>query len=137
MKRSSGFTLIEISVVMVLMMLLAGLIAPLTAREIDKSNARVEFLSFKNVLKEYSAKAFTRGTAFRIDLDGKTISIFNSTEEVNHTFDYISFPQQSFLINGNGFPAVDEVTVDVLTQTRIITYADILGVRWEDAFVTE
>ena len=51
-KKSYGFTLIELMVVMAIVALLLTMVGPLAISAVDKANAKQEMLTMKNWLKK-------------------------------------------------------------------------------------
>ena len=132
MKRkgsAKGFTLIELTVVIIIMAAVASLVAPLTIKEIGKSRARTEFMTMRNIVKGYTTKAFAQGTRYRLELDGNSMKVTSALESITYRYEYMQLPKLSFYINRNGFPTVDNFTVQVGVQQRQITMEDMLGVK--------
>ena len=131
MRPFQGFTLIELMIVILVMGLLAGLVAPLTFKQLDKARAKTEFLKLRNTIKSHTTKAFAQGVSYRIDTLGKTLPATSVLGSKSYTFKYLEMPEQFFIINSNGFPSIDKLTIDVAGQTRHITMEDMLGVKQE------
>jgi prepilin-type N-terminal cleavage/methylation domain-containing protein len=129
-----GFTLIELTIVITIIALGAGIIAPLTFKELEKSKARVEFLSLRNTIKTLTTKAFSRGAGYRVSLVAQKMTIESVKGQQVYEYDYLTFPGVSFFINHNGFPSIALLTVKVDEQNRQITMEDMLGVKQEDIY---
>ncbi len=133
MKRLStfnkGFTLIELMIVILVMGLLAGLVAPLTFEQLDKSRAKTEFLKLRNTIKNHTTKAFAQGVSYRMQTKGQTLTALSVLGEKTYTFKYLEMPEQFFIINGNGFPSIDKFELLVAGRPRQITMEDMLGVK--------
>ena len=131
LSKNQGFSLIELTVVLVLISVVAGLIAPVTFRQLDKSKAKTEFLEFRNTLKAYTSKAFAQGLSIEINLDGNQFTARSILAEHSYQYQYLSLPKQTFTINHNGYPSIDAFTVELVGDTRQLTMLDMLGVKQE------
>jgi prepilin-type N-terminal cleavage/methylation domain-containing protein len=126
-----GFTLIELMIVILVMGLLAGLVAPLTFKQMDKSRAKTDYLKLRNVIKGHTTKAFAQGVSYRIETKDQTLTALSVLGQHSYTFKYLEMPEQFFIINANGFPSIDKLTLEVAGQTRHITMENMLGVKQE------
>ncbi|MCJ8269535.1 MAG: type II secretion system GspH family protein [Psychrosphaera sp.] len=126
---NQGFTLIELMIVILVMGLLAGLVAPLTFKQLDKSRAKTEFLKLRNTIKSHTTKAFTQGVSYRIETKDQTLTALSVLGQKSYTFKYLQMPEQFFIINANGFPSIDKFELTVAGQPRQITMEDMLGVK--------
>jgi prepilin-type N-terminal cleavage/methylation domain-containing protein len=66
---SSGFTLIELMIVMAIMALLMALVGPLTIQGYEKMKGKEEQLALKNWLRANSYRSFATGQAGEFTLD--------------------------------------------------------------------
>lgn len=119
----------------VIIALSAGIIAPLTFKELNKSKAKIEFLTVRNTLKTLTSQAFSRGHGYRVTLVDSSMTIASVNGRQVFDYEYLQFPGRSFFINHNGFPSVDVLTIKVAGQDRTLTLADILGVKQETIHV--
>lgn len=129
LEAASGFTLIELTIVIIIIALASALIAPLSLKELNKSNAKIEFLTVRNTIKTMSSQAFARGIGYRVTLAGSTMTVESVKGQQVFPFEYLQFPGVSFFVNHNGFPSIDAVTIKVGTQDRQLTMEDMLGVK--------
>jgi prepilin-type N-terminal cleavage/methylation domain-containing protein len=124
-----GFTLIELIIVVLIIMLGAGLVGPLSLKELNKSRAKVEYLELRNTLKIMTTQAYARGFGYQVVLAEKTMTIKSSKGEKAYNYEYITLPKLSFFINSNGFPSVNSLTIIVSKKNKqVMSMTDMLGV---------
>ena len=131
---SPGFSLVELMVVLLIVGLVASLVAPMTIKQLEASQARSEFLYFRNTLKGLTAKAFTRGVSYQLQMKGTLLTVTSVQGEEKMEFEHLSLPDTTFYINRNGFPSVDTFTVSLAKQEKEVTLSDILGVKQESVY---
>ncbi len=124
-----GFTLIELTIVILIVMMSAGLVAPLAFKELDKSNAKIEYLTVRNTIKTMTTQAFSRGISYKVTLANTLMTIESAKGTKEIQFEFLQFPGVSFYINHNGFPSVDVLTIKVAGQAKQMTMEDMLGVK--------
>lgn len=132
--QSTGFTLIELMIVMAIVALLMSLVGPLTIQGYEKIKAKEEQLSLKNWIKANSYRSFATGQTgeFRLDKSqaififqlpadssvlvdknqlGQGLSdAFNESQQhivSTRSFKYLNFQPQTLRVNTFGllFPA--------------------------------
>jgi prepilin-type N-terminal cleavage/methylation domain-containing protein len=106
-KISSGFTLIELMIVMSIVALLMGMVGPLAINSLEKAQAKQEMLTVKNWLRKVSYRAFTTGTEHIVKLSGKNIILqIKGDAELpieNKTFESLFFQPQELRYSQKGF----------------------------------
>lgn len=127
--RGKGFTLIELMIVIVIIALGAGLVGPLSLKELNKSRAKVEYLELRNTLKTMTSQAYARGFGYQVILAAKTMTIKSANGAQVYDYEYITLPGVTFYINHNGFPSVDKLTVQVGKKAQPLSMIDMLGVK--------
>ena len=127
--KPSGFTLIELMIVVLIMTLGAGLIGPLSLKELNKSRAKIEYLELRNTLKIMTTQAYARGFGYQVVLAEKNMTIKSSIGEKAYTYEYITLPRLSFYINSNGFPSVNNLMIIVGKKQQTLSMTDMLGVN--------
>ncbi len=127
--QSRGFTLIELVIVVVIITLGAGLIGPLSLKELNKSRAKVEFLELRNTLKTATTRAYARGFGYQVVLTEKSLSLTSANGRQIYNYEYITLPELSFYINSNGFPSVNSLMIVVGKKRQIMNMTDMLGVN--------
>ena len=117
--QSRGFTLIELMVVIAIMSILMGLVGPLVASSVEKSQARVEAMMLENWMALISSRAFLSSKTHTLDLDGKSATLFDqNTQEVRSMdFDYLFFQPQTVTFNKYGFPSRLSLTYQLKNET--------------------
>ncbi len=113
--KDSGFTLIELMVVMSIVALLMTMVGPLAINAVDKANAKQEMLTMKNWLRKISYRAFTTGNSYQLKLAGKKAELFltlnNNIREderpnsalITHNFETLFFQPQILTYSAKGF----------------------------------
>lgn len=127
--RAKGFTLIELTIVIVIMAFAASLVAPLGFEELEKSRGKTEYLTLRNTIKLHTTKAFTQGVHYRMEMLNDTLTVRSVLGVREYKYDYLSLPNLSFHINANGYPSVDRIEVQFVGLSRQITMEDMLGVK--------
>jgi len=122
--KNSGFTLIELMVVMSIVALLMTMVGPLAINTVEKANAKQEMLTMKNWLRKISMRAFSTGNSYQLKLAGKKAELFltldNNAQEniqpnsavLTHNFETLFFQPQILTYSAKGFvsPALVEGT---------------------------
>jgi prepilin-type N-terminal cleavage/methylation domain-containing protein len=83
--KHSGFTIIELLVVMAIVVVLMGLVGPMTLNSIDKAEGKTEKITLENWLSKVSVKAFTTGNIYLIDLSAKNITLSELTVSLGNS----------------------------------------------------
>jgi len=113
-KQSSGFTLIELMVVMSIVALLLTMVGPLAINSLEKAQAKQEMLSLKNWFRKVSARAFTTGKSHVIQLSGKQVNLYVNEQKKklleSVIFDSLFFQPQTLTYNNKGFVTPDNLT---------------------------
>ena len=110
--RQSGFTMIELMVVMLIMTTVIGLVGSLTIDRLDKTKSKTEVMSLKNTIKELGYRAFVTSNKHELRFDGKALTIFvsqNTHKKIQ--FEYLFFQPQSIVLNTMGYPIQTHLNV--------------------------
>ncbi len=104
--KRSGFTLIELMIVMSIVALLMGMVGPLAINSLEKAQAKQEMLSLKNWFRKISARAFHTGQVHIVELAGKKVTLLvegidNPIETTS--FESLFFQPQQLHYNKKGF----------------------------------
>jgi len=114
----SGFTLIELMIVLMVMALLFGLVGPLTMKSLDRAEAKKEQLTVKNWLVGVSHRAYYSGNQFKVALEGKQIQLANFDGQVIETFTMNSLFFTPTTVHFNRYGFTDKETVEVTVNGR-------------------
>jgi prepilin-type N-terminal cleavage/methylation domain-containing protein len=128
-KTNKGFTLIELTIVIVIMMAAAALVAPLTFKELAKSQAKTEYLRLRNTIKQHTTLAFARGVRYHMQMKDTTLIATSILGEQRFIYEHLTLPALTFVINVNGYPSIDVFELKAANLTRRITLEDMLGVK--------
>lgn len=115
MKRTLGFTLVEVMVVMVIITALAGLVGPFTIEAINKNERRTELSTLTNALKKAGYRAYLRQSRHTVVTQDHTLTISDLSQVTPWqilSFKHLSFPKQELTINENGFISPSYLTVE-------------------------
>lgn len=105
-QRASGFTLVELLVVLVIMGTLVTLVGPLTVRQlenVERTGQREEFLRY---LQQTQFNAINFRRPYRVELNSDRFRLYRQADDkpiIDKNFPQLSFPNQTIAINGNGF----------------------------------
>ena len=118
-----------------------ALVAPLAINTIDKAEAQSEYLSFCGSLRRASIKAFANGSGIKIELKQNTLrATINSTKQFaneqqeieesdyifEHTYKYIYFVETQLILNRNGLPNIDIISLTQRHKNRKIDLLSLL-----------
>ena len=118
---NSGFTLIELIVVISIMAIALSLVGPLTIDFIAKAQAQSEFVSLKNSLKKISFKAFSTAAEHELVFNDNVLSVFSQEQLIeSKTFEHLNFSEQTVRFNGRGYPFPEVLTLDKRKQQETI-----------------
>ncbi|RRS10085.1 type II secretion system protein [Pseudoalteromonas sp. J010] len=118
MKKLGGFTMIELLIVLTIMGLIMSLVAPLSIKAINRSDAKMELVEVKNWLRNRSNKAFLQQRDYLVVLDKHSGTVYQGDTEVeSKQLKYLQFPKQEITLNRFGMISVDNITTQYLDQT--------------------
>ena len=102
-----GFTMIELLIVVVIMMLGLALVGGYAADALDKAEARSEVISLQSMLKKAGIIAFSSGSDVTLEFSGNRVL---SRSQYNHNseklFNHLSFGDTEVIFNKNGIPNI-------------------------------
>jgi len=114
--EKTGFTLIELMIVLTIVGFLMTMVGPLAVQSVEKAQAKQEMLMMKNWLRKISARSFNTGQAFELKLAGVKAELYIKGETqqpiISQTFESLFFQPQEFLYNHRGF-----ITPNILIGT--------------------
>jgi len=115
---SSGFTLIELMIVMSIVALLLSLVGPMAIQNLEKAEAKQEMLMMKNWLKKISYRASATGQQHQLKLSGNKAELYmivtDQNESTSHTlitktFNSLFFKPQQLTYSIKGFVSPEEL----------------------------
>ena len=121
----SGFSMIELLIVIVLMGIGFSLIGPMTVDFVDKSKARNEYLQLNRWIEKQSLKHFlgTKSSSFYFNHQSiyeisENLKSTNEPQNLIITFNYLFFESQYIRFNHNGYASSRYLTVNTKTTTK-------------------
>ncbi len=115
-KHHLGFTLIELLMVITLLGLLSGLVAPRLFRTYEKIQVQSEEKELREFLQFLSYRAFLRNRNLRVLLDKHGVYV-GGRSVIN--FKYISFPRSELIVLNNGLFEEQTVKYNLLGKENI------------------
>jgi len=117
-RRTRGFTMIEILLVVVLISILITLVAPLGVEQVEKARAQSEWLTLDREIGRLSLDAFLRSEFVTVNAAGKQLAWESDRGEKGVIeFEQLFFsPAQRVTINPNGI--ADRSKIEVLQRER-------------------
>ena len=116
--NTSGFSLIELLIVVSIMMTVLGLVGGAVINGAARAEAQTEVISVYNLVKKAGVRAFTSGQGLAIVFEDDSAKLLSASGETKYqlTFDYLYFKPQKVNLNENGLP--DTFSVDVLVNGK-------------------
>lgn len=111
-KFNKGFTLIELIIVLSIVSLLLAVVAPISIKAVDKTEAKTELLNTTKWIKNIGFQAFIEQQNYALALNGNTLNLYKkpSNELVKtKTLASLSFTQQWVNFNANGFVTPEHI----------------------------
>ncbi|MBU2891946.1 type II secretion system GspH family protein [Colwellia sp. D2M02] len=114
--RLSGFSLIELMVVMAIISILMGMTGGLVTKTVAQQERQVELEKVKHLFKQLSYRAFYEGLPFQVTLQENKIQITQNEQQQVISFKQLVFVPQDYSIS----------TKAVITPTTF-------GIFWQEA----
>lgn len=122
-RSNSGFTLIELIVVMAIMVIVISLVSPSMFRAYEKIQAQAEIKTMVSIFKSTGVSAFLTQTSHSIQCSDCDVSV--SPTKKSFRFKYIVFPKKLVIeFNDKGVPNVERIQIAVGDRTEIISLND-------------
>lgn len=116
--KSSGFTLVELLVVVTISMVAIGLVGGLTVDAYAKYNAKAELLEVERIILQASVFSFIANGRVTVELNDNEIDVvFDGKKMTSKTFEYLRFGETEVPFNRMGI--AQSATVDVSVQGSI------------------
>ena len=112
-RRTRGFTLIEILLVVLLMSIVLALVAPLGIEQVEKARAQSEWLALDRELGRLSVNAFLTSEFISLHAAGKQLAWESDNGDQGVLeFEHLFFsPEQRLTFNPNGIADPFEIVV--------------------------
>jgi prepilin-type N-terminal cleavage/methylation domain-containing protein len=120
--EDSGFTLIELMVVMVIISVLVSMVGPAMFKRIDKIRVSAEEKKLESILESAKTISFCRRSHVLIEFENNVLTIKNSAKETisSTEFEFLSFKKSLVRFNGNGFSDKKEIEYICDNRKKII-----------------
>lgn len=120
MRRSAGFTLVELLVLLAVLGLLVALVGPLTADRLDKTRAQEEWLILERTVTGLAFRAFAEGREVELHAEGTRLTwMLGGDEQRVLDLERIFFdPSQTIRISTNGLALPGELRLSLAGRPR-------------------
>jgi prepilin-type N-terminal cleavage/methylation domain-containing protein len=128
-KLYTGFTIVELMIVMTIMALMTALVGPLALNSIERADAKNERLKVEQAIVRGAQRAFTSGKQLELQLDGKNLKLIAPGEQgelLNLTFKYIFFQPQNIHFTHSGLSTTKIITASYRQRTYEIDVSRLL-----------
>jgi len=126
MRRTHGFTLVELLVVLAILGMVVALVGPLTADRLDKARAQEDWLVLERTVTGLAFRAFAEGRPVELHAEGARLAWQVSGAEARALpLPHLFFdPAQTVRINANGIAAPAAITVRQAGRERQLQLND-------------
>lgn len=112
-----GFSLIELTIVMLLSSLLLAVVGPFGAKQLESFERKEEINHLSEVIQYAKSKAFLTSTPYSIILSGADISIkSNKGVMLVRTYKHISFNDANIKVSSAGYIVQQELIIKTSSQ---------------------
>jgi prepilin-type N-terminal cleavage/methylation domain-containing protein len=105
LKKSHGFTLIELMIVMVITALLMGVVGPLAFKSLERVQAKAELFSLSNTITKAGQYAFTHNQSIIIRFAGRELKLITQPHSrvlSTRNLEFLFFQPQDVSISKSG-----------------------------------
>ena len=124
--KQSGFTLLELMTVILIMGLSVGLVLPSFDKILEQNKEKEEFRQISQTFYSLSSYAFTSQQTITVALKGSTMRASTSVKEIlNKDFLYVSFLDDAILVYKNGSFSSKKVKLNTIRNnkdTQLVLY---------------
>ena len=125
MKRGdSGFTLIELMVVLIIISILASLVTPEIFKRIEKAEISSEKKKLESIFESAAIVAFARRTPVIIKLENNILTVMNNAMKVTSFTEFKFFVFKNLLVrfNANGFSKEKQIQYVCKNSEQIFVF---------------
>jgi len=126
--KGSGFTLIELMVVLAIMSTLFALIGPNLIKVYEKAKFQSELVELRESLRKISYKAFINGRAVAVYLNSNSMRyqyLDSDKKALVKQFNYIAFPEQNIKVSSTGFTDKLQILVSMGEVETALSLAEV------------
>ncbi|CAI8296717.1 MAG: Uncharacterised protein [Porticoccaceae bacterium UBA1117] len=126
----SGFTLLELMIVITIMMTLLSLVGSSALESIERAKAQTEIIELYSLVKKSSVHSFASGRSVALVFKGRQINI-NIEGDVpsEKIFNHLSFDSQVVSFNRNGLPDKVSISLDNRGIRRRLIIASLVATK--------
>lgn len=111
MTRASGFTLVEILIVLGLMGLVLTLVGPMLQHQVERADASAEYIEARQYINNSGKVAFLQNQRVVLYFDGKTLNRQIAGRDERIEYNHLFFPKQQLVFNPHGYTESESVSV--------------------------
>lgn len=119
--KHTGFTLVELLVVMTISMIAIGLVGGLSVDGYTKYQAKSEFMQLKALVLKVGMESFIQEKRILIGFEDRELVLSSGGRKVfTQTFEYLEFPKSVITYGKRGYPSEKTLLVNVRGKPRIL-----------------
>lgn len=132
--NTSGFSLIELLIVVSIMMTLLGLVGGSLTTGVGRAEAQTEVVSVYNLVKKTGVRAFTSGQTLVLSLDQNQAKLIDSNDNLVSSVHYahLLFDRQQIIFNSNGLPNLFAIGIQVRGIPKTLDLSSLFSRRTPD-----
>lgn len=122
-RRSSGFSLIELLVVISIMAAIMALVGPLTVRSVESARAQTELVSIERWINGWGRKAFLTGSVILVEARNGQLIAESDGQSIDKRALELWQPSESLFVefSSAGLPSVTRVDLVSGNLSRSVT----------------
>lgn len=132
--NTSGFSLIELLIVVSIMMTLLGLVGGSLTTGVGRAEAQTEVVSVYNLVKKTGVRAFTSGQTLVLSLDQNQAKLIDSNDNLVSLvhYEHLLFDRQQIIFNSNGLPNLFAIGIQVRGIPKTLDLSSLFSRRTPD-----
>jgi len=99
--KHSGFSLMELMVVMAIMSIVMGLTGGLVTKTVEQQTRQVELQKVRQLFKRLGYHAYYNGYPISLRMQASTITIIENNQQTNIDFEQLVFSPNDYIISNN------------------------------------